>query len=156
MMVYERAVHFEEVDGANIVFFARYVHYAHEAMEHFFSPLEGGYPHLTMVRKVGFPAVEMHVRWISPLRYGDTVRIETSIPRLGKRSFSLRYRMLRVRGGEQVCEIVHDVVTCDLVAIRSIDMPDDVRAQIARHVDPSEARADAGVGPDTVRQEPPK
>lgn len=143
MMIYERPVRFEEVDGANIVFFARYVHYAHEAMEHFFSPLEGGYPHLTMVRRVGFPAVHMDTKWLAPLRYGDTVHIETTVPRIGKRSFSLRYRMVRVgsprsaSGGadEPVCEIVHDVVTCDLVAVRSIDMPDDVRAQIERHLE---------------------
>ncbi len=135
MMVYERPVRFEEVDGANIVFFAHYVHYAHEAMEHFFSPLEGGYPHLTMVRHVGFPAVHMDTRWIAPLRYGDTVRIESSIPRLGTRSFSLRYRMARQRDGAPVCEIVHDVVTCDLIEVRSIDMPGDVRAQIASHLE---------------------
>lgn len=137
MMVYERPVRFEEVDGANIVFFARYVNYAHEAMEHFFSPIEGGYPELTMVRRVGFPAVHMDTRWIAPLAYGDVVRIETTIPRLGKRSFSLRYRMTNVRTGSPVCEIVHDVVTCDLVAVRSIDMPADVRAQIEAHREPS-------------------
>jgi 4-hydroxybenzoyl-CoA thioesterase len=139
MMFYERPVRFEEVDGANIVFFARYVHYAHEAMEHFFSPLEGGYPHLTMVRRVGFPAVHMDTKWLAPLRYGDTVHIETTVPRIGKRSFSLRYRMQRAaRAGEAsaaVCEIVHDVVTCDLVDVRSIDMPGDVRAQIERHLE---------------------
>ncbi len=137
MMVYERPVHFEEVDGANIVFFARYAHYAHEAMEHFFSPLEGGYPHLTMARRVGFPAVHMDTRWMEPLRYGDVVRIETTIARIGTRSFSLRYRMANARTGRAVCEIVHDVVTCDLAALRSIDMPVDVRAQIEAHLEPS-------------------
>lgn len=152
MMTYERAVHFEEVDGANIVFFARYAHYAHEAMEHFFSPLEGGYPHLTMARRVGFPAVEMHIRWISPLRYGDTLRIATTAARLGKRSFSLRYAMSRARDGVTVCEVVHDVVTCDLVAIKSIDMPADVRAQIEAHLEPSPAAAVTGA----LREELPR
>ena len=39
----QRAVRFEEVDAARIVFFARYLGYGHEAMEAFFGALEGGY-----------------------------------------------------------------------------------------------------------------
>ncbi len=137
MMIYRRPVRFEEVDGANIVFFARYVHFAHEAMEHFFSPLEGGYPRLTMARKVGFPAVDLHSRWSSPLRYGDTVRIETTVTRLGGRSFDLRYRMVRESDDVACCVIDHTVVTCDLGVMESMDMPADVRAQIEAHLEPA-------------------
>ena len=144
MMVYRRPVRFEEVDGANIVFFARYVHFAHEAMEHFFSPLDGGYPRLTMERKVGFPAVDLRSRWKAPLRYGDVLRIETTVPRLGTRSWDLRYRMFREGDGVLCCTIDHTVVTCDLVAMQSIDMPADVRAQIEAHLqlDPALAAAE--------------
>lgn len=138
-MTYRRQVRFEEVDGANIVFFARYVHFAHEAMEHFFSPLEGGYPRLTMERRVGFPAVDLRSRWTAPLRYGDTARIETVVTRLGGRSFVLRYRMIRESDETTCCIIDHTVVTCDLSVMESIDMPADVRAQIARHLEPDPA-----------------
>ena len=46
VVVFERPIKFEDVDAAGIVFFARFVTYAHEAMEDFFSTLEGGYPRL--------------------------------------------------------------------------------------------------------------
>ncbi len=36
MIVLEREVRFEDVDPAQIVFFARFLSYAHEAMERFF------------------------------------------------------------------------------------------------------------------------
>jgi len=134
-MTYRRAVRFEEVDGANIVFFARYVHFAHEAMEDFFAPLEGGYARLTMERKIGFPAVDLRSQWSQPVRYGDALRIETTVARLGGRSFVLRYRMLRESDGALCCTIDHTVVTCDLALMRSIDMPADVRAQIEAHLD---------------------
>jgi len=145
MMVYRRPVRFEEVDGANIVFFARYVHFAHEAMEHFFSPLEGGYPRLTMERKVGFPAVDLRSQWTAPMRYGDALRIETTVVRIGRRSYVLRYRMFRESDGALSCTIDHTVVTCDLVAMQSIDMPADVRAQIEAHL---ELDPPAGAGDD--------
>ena len=43
MVSLERPIKFEDVDAASIVFFARFLNYAHEAMERFFAPLEGGY-----------------------------------------------------------------------------------------------------------------
>ena len=133
MVTLLRPVRFEEVDGANIVFFAHYVHYAHEAMESFFAPLEGGYPRLTMERKVGFPAVDLHASWKAPLRYGDTVRIETSVVKLGNRSCVLRYRFLRESDAVLCCEIEHTVVTCNLVTMVPVDMPADVRSLLEAH-----------------------
>lgn len=44
MIALTRPIKFEDVDA--VVFFARYVTYAHEAMEHFFSAVDGGYPRL--------------------------------------------------------------------------------------------------------------
>ena len=67
MIVYERPVRFEDVDAANIVFFARFVTYAHEAMEHLFSRLDGGYPGLIVGRRVGFPAVHLDVAFAAPV-----------------------------------------------------------------------------------------
>ena len=49
--VYERAVRFEEVDAARIVFFARFLNYAHEAMEALLGGLDGGYVRLVNDRR---------------------------------------------------------------------------------------------------------
>ena len=134
MKVWERAVRFEEVDAARIVFFAHYVAYAHEAMEDLFSDLEGGYASLILERKVGLPAVDLRVRYLAPLRYGDRFRVETRTLRLGRRSAQLGYRMLR--GDGTLCaELEHTVVTSDLEALASCDMPEDVRAVFLRHLE---------------------
>ncbi len=137
MIVLERPVRFEEVDAAGIVFFARYLGYAHEAMERFFAPLEGGYPRLIGERKVGLPAVRVEADYHAPTRYGDTLRIEPSVARLGNRSATLRYRMIRASDGALVAEVKHTVVVSDLVLLRSIDMPDDLRAELVRHLEPA-------------------
>lgn len=137
MISFERTVLFEEVDSAQIVFFARFFGWAHEAMERFFGALEGGYPRLVNERRVGMPAVHVESTFHVPLRYGDTIRIETSVARLGRRSAVLLYRMFRKQDGALSAEVRHTVVCSDLKAIASRDMPDDVRALLEAHVEPS-------------------
>ena len=137
MIVLERAVRFEDVDAAQMVFFARFLSYAHEAMERFFAELSGGYPRLVGERRVGMPAVHVESDFHVPLRYGDTVRIETSIARLGRRSAVFRYRMFRKLDGALAAEVRHTVVCSDLSAIASREMPDDVRALFEAHVEPA-------------------
>lgn len=137
MIVFERPIKFEEVDAANIVFFARFVTYAHEAMEHFFGALEGGYAGLILDRRVGLPAVHVEMSFSAPVRYGDTLLIETTIARVGNRSAELRYRMIRARDGALSAAITHKVVTTDLVELKSCVMPADVRALLLAHLEPT-------------------
>ncbi len=139
MIAFERTVLFEEVDSAHIVFFARFFGYAHDAMERFFGALEGGYPRLVGERRVGMPAVHVESDFHVPLRYGDAIRIETSVARLGRRSAVLRYRMFRRRDGALSAEVRHTVVCSDLTLLASMDMPVDVRALFEAHVEPAPA-----------------
>jgi 4-hydroxybenzoyl-CoA thioesterase len=139
VVVFERPIKFEDVDAAGIVFFARFVTYAHEAMEHFFAPLPGGYAGLIMERRVGFPAVDLKVSFKAPARYGDTLRIETRVAKVGNRSAVFRYRMV-LTGREQIAaEVEHTVVTSDLRTVTSCDMPADVRARLLEHLVPADS-----------------
>ena len=134
MVVHERAIRFEEVDAAGLVFFARYAGYAHEAMDRLFAPLEGGYSALILKRRVGLPAVRLEADYTAPVRYGETLWIETSVARLGNRSATLRYRMIRASDGVLCAELRHTVVTTDLDRVASCPMPDDVRAVLLSHL----------------------
>lgn len=135
-VVHMRAVRFEEVDAAGIVFFGCYANYAHEAMEVLFAEVAGGYPHLINERRVGFPAVGLQVSYEAPLRYGDRLRIEVSCGRLGNRSADLFYRFVRQ---DEVCvaTMKHTVVVSDLDAMSSIEMPADVRAVLEANLQAS-------------------
>lgn len=135
MIAIDRPVRFEEIDAARIVFFARFLNYAHEAMENFFAGLDGGYQRLIMERQIGLPAVDVKMKFSSPARYGDTLRIETTTARLGNRSAVLRYRMRQLASGELVAEIEHTVVVTDLVRTVSVDMPADVRGIFSAHLE---------------------
>ncbi len=139
MIVFERPIKFEEVDAAAIVFFARFVNYAHEAMEHFFSHVPGGYPGLILARRIGFPAVHLDATFASPVRFGEVLRIETRVARLGNRSAVFQYRMINAESGVLAAELRHTVVTSDLRTITSCDMPADVRELLVQHLEPGSA-----------------
>jgi 4-hydroxybenzoyl-CoA thioesterase len=130
MVVIRRSVRFDEVDAAGLVFFARFAAYGHEAMEAFFDALDGGYVALITRRRVGLPAVKLETEFHAPLRYGDTFRVETTVVKVGNKSAVFRYRFVKEPGGERVAETLHTVVTTDLDALRSVDMPADVRAAL--------------------------
>lgn len=143
MITYERKVRFEEVDAASIVFFARFLNYAHEAMEELFGGLEGGYVRTVMDRAIGFPAVRVDTTYAAPLRYGDSVTIRTDVTHLGSTSCTLRYRFER-GDGVHAATVAHTVVCCALRepgGPRKLPFPPDVRALLERHLaGPDEAR----------------
>jgi len=134
VIVYERPIRFDEVDPARLVFFARYANFAHEAMENFFAPLPGGYPALIQERHIGFPAVHLEADFRIPLRYGDTLRVETSYAKLGTTSVTLVHDM-KSGAKDAVCAVVrHVVVTVDLATLRPCPMPEDVRKRLSSHL----------------------
>ncbi len=134
MRIYERPVRFEEVDAAQIVFFPRFFGYCHEAMEALFDDVEGGYVRLVRDRKIGVPAVHVACDFKSPLRYGDVARIEVTVAKIGRTSVTFQYAITRLADGVPVASIDHVCVVSDLVALKGIPIPPDVRAALARHL----------------------
>lgn len=135
VFTYERAVRFHEVDPAGILFFPHFSSYAHEAMERFFDPLDGGYAGLVVGRRIGLPAVRVESEFKAPLAFGEDVRVETSVSRLGNRSFTLRYRFVRARDGVEAALMLHTVVSTDLANMKSCEMPNDVRNVVEAHLE---------------------
>ncbi|WP_394849326.1 acyl-CoA thioesterase [Pendulispora brunnea] len=132
MLTYDRAVRFEEVDAAGIVFFPIFLNYCHDAMAALFEPLEGGYVRLVMERRIGLPTVHVEADYRAPLRYGDVARLEVKLLHVGSRSFSLGYTITRAADGLPVAEVKHVVVTTDLDAMRAVPIPSDMRALLVR------------------------
>jgi 4-hydroxybenzoyl-CoA thioesterase len=132
-ILYERPVRFEEVDAAGIVFFGRFFNYCHEAMERFFDGVADGYVGLITQRKIGFPAVHVDATWKTPLRYGDTARIEVSITNVGTTSCTFRYVVTRGADSAAVATIDHVTVATDLATMTKVPLPEDCRALVEAH-----------------------
>jgi 4-hydroxybenzoyl-CoA thioesterase len=130
VIVYERPIRFDEVDLAGVVFFARYANFAHEATENFFRGLEGGYPALIQTRRIGLPIVHLEADFRSPLRYGDTLHVETTCTQLGTTSATLTHEM-KNSATLALCAVIRQVtVTVELQSFRSCPMPSDVRVAL--------------------------
>lgn len=140
MKIYERNIGFDDVDAAGLVFFGRFLDYAHEAMEALFEELSGGYAALIIQRRVGLPAVHIDANYRAPLAYGDAVRVETSVRRVGRRSLTFFHRFIRARDGVLAAEILHTVACMDLARRQGCDMPDDVRRAAEAHLESSAAQ----------------
>jgi 4-hydroxybenzoyl-CoA thioesterase len=134
LIVHERAVRFEEVDAAGIVFFARFFAFCHDAMERLFDAVPGGYVDLITRRRIGFPAVHVAGDFRAPLRYGDVALVETTVTRFGESSIGLRYVLRRQRDGALVATVEHVAVATDLATVTKMRVPDDVRAALSPHL----------------------
>ena len=116
-------VRFSDIDPAGVVYFPRFLHYCHTAMEDFFADELGmSYARLFAEQRCGFPAVHLDVDFRRPLRYGDTVEIEVEIVKVGRTSVTWRYTM---RAGEEIAAEVEIVTACiDLDRFRARVVPD--------------------------------
>jgi len=125
-------VRFGDVDHAGIVYYPQFFIYFHEAFEDFFDDSGLSYDRLLNQRRIGFPTVHIETDFKLPLRYGDALDVELSVPRIGRRSAAFRYAGFRHRDGQQAC--VADI-TCACVNLdswASCDIPEDLRELFGR------------------------
>lgn len=134
MFIHERAVRFEDIDAAQIVFFPRVLVYCHETLEVFLNQLEGGHAGLITKRRIGLPAVHLDMEFKKPLRYGDTVNIQLEVTKLGTSSVHLRYTVVRLGDNVETACINQVSVLSALDELHSVPIPADVRALLEQHL----------------------
>jgi 4-hydroxybenzoyl-CoA thioesterase len=125
-------VRFGDVDHAGIVYYPQFFIYFHEAFEDFFD--ENGLPYDALLnqRRIGFPTVHIETDYKLPLRYGDALDIELSVPRLGGRSATFRYLGYRHKDGLLSCSAQITCACVDLDRFDAVPIPDDLKALFQR------------------------
>lgn len=132
VFAFDRPVRFDEVDAAQILFFARFFNYSHEAMEAFFAQLPGGYVAIINERRLGLPAVHVESNFLHPLRFGDVAHIDVTLSRVGRSSCAFRHTMSLKSTGASVAVIDHVCAAVDLTTLKSLPLPGDIRALLER------------------------
>jgi 4-hydroxybenzoyl-CoA thioesterase len=145
---YERPVRFADVDAARMVFFGRFCDYCHDALEALFEQIDGGYPHLTMVRDVGVPTVHIDFDFKAPLRYGDVAIIDVDVLRIGEHSITFRHTVKRKADGVVSAIARHVVVSARISHLEALPVPGDMRALLEQHL------ARGALSPSDVAQGP--
>ncbi len=135
--VHRVEVRFGDCDPAGIVYFPRFFHLFHEAMETWFSAGLGlSYADLIVARKLGFPAVHSEADFKVPCALGDSIAVELRVARLGRSSIGLEYVVRGDAGdvrltGASTC-VVMDLDPGSPGFRRAVVIPDDLRARIER------------------------
>lgn len=126
-----RPVHFQDVDAAGIVFFANFFVYAHDAMVSLFDTVPGGYAGFIVERRVGFPVVHVDADFKAPLRFGDVPFVRVTVPKVGDKSATLRFEI--VKDGATCAVVTHVVVMTDFHTMKGVPLTEDVRALLLAH-----------------------
>jgi 4-hydroxybenzoyl-CoA thioesterase len=90
---------FQDVDGANIVFFARILTYLHDAYVAYLA--SGGIvlAQLLATREWGTPLLASHAEFLAPVRFGEEYDVGVVKITLQRSKFTMGYRLARVPDG---------------------------------------------------------
>jgi len=123
---------FSDIDNAGIVYYPRFMHYFHLAIEEFFSKqLEVDFADVLHKRNVSFPTVHVESDFRRRLKYGDRIDMEVRILNLGRTSITWGYRGYRASDEELVVE-GHNVTVCvRATTFEKIEVPEWLRKALA-------------------------
>lgn len=128
-------IRFGDIDHAGIVYYPRFLHYFHVALEEFFGQALGiDYPILIDEYRIGLPTVHLETDFRRPLRYGDQIDVEVSVLKIGKSSMTFGYRVFKP-GKEELLIEGHNVVVClDMDKFKKRDIPDWLRRKLETQI----------------------
>jgi len=120
----EVKVRFGDIDHAGIAYYPNLYHYFHIAFEEFFEEFLGTpYPEVLDKERIGFPTVRVATEFLRPIRYGDTLAITITVPRIGNSSTDILFTALR-RTDDAPCIVSrHTVVAVDMGTLRPVPLP---------------------------------
>jgi 4-hydroxybenzoyl-CoA thioesterase len=88
----QKLIRFHHCDPAGIVFYPQFYYLLHEVQEDFLRHI--GYPEHDMIASgAGVPIVDMKTEFVGMCRFGDEVRMELSLNRLGNASIGMHYEI---------------------------------------------------------------
>jgi len=104
---------FGDIDNAGIVYYPRFMHYFHLAMEEFFSSELGiDYAEVLHKRNLSLPTVHLQADFRRRLRYGDQINIEVKVVDIGRTSITWGYEGYRVRDVGEIAVEGQNVTVC--------------------------------------------
>jgi len=128
-------IRFDDVDGAGIVYYPRFLHLCHAAFEDFFDATAPfGYPELISQKRLGFPTVHLEADFKAPLSYGDTAVVTLSTTRIGTTSMTLHYDIMRKRDAALAFTAEITTVLMDLDSKRPVPVTAEIRAVLERYL----------------------
>ncbi len=92
-------VRYAETDAMGIVYHTNYIVWFEVGRGEFFRQQGMDYADCE-AQGIFFPLAEVYVRYISPARYGDLVKVKTWVEKVGSRSITFTYEVTRAETGQ--------------------------------------------------------
>jgi 4-hydroxybenzoyl-CoA thioesterase len=131
--VREYPVLFAHCDPAGIAYFPRLFDILHNAMEDWFTyGLEERFADFLMKKQLGTPTVNTSAEFISPVKFGDSLRMELRVVKLGRSAIELL-----VEGsvdGRACMRFKHTICIFSRETLRAVPIPDDLRVRMEAYV----------------------
>lgn len=120
---------FGDIDNAGIVYYPRFLHYFHVALEEFFTTeLRIDYAKLIHKHRLAFPTVHLESDFRSPLQFGDRIEVEVRVLRIGRTSITWGYTARKSGGENKVIVEGHNVTAClNMDTFAATEVPDWLR-----------------------------
>jgi len=128
-------IRFGDIDRAGIVYYPRFMHYFHVALEEFFTAELGVEYHAVVdTHRIGLPTVHLESDFRRPFSYGDKIEVEVGVLKLGRTSITFGYRVYKE--GEDDPRIVgHNVTVClDMDSFQKMEFPNWLRQLFEKHL----------------------
>ena len=130
-------VRFGDLDAAGIAYYPNLVNFLHVAFEDFFAGHMGRpYPEV-FKEGLGFPTRKLEMEYLSPIHYGDHVKVTVGVEHIGRSSVRFRYE--GSVEGLPVFKARNTAVVVDMRDFRPIPIPDHIRQKLAEAAVPAEA-----------------
>ena len=115
---------FGDIDRAGLVYYPRFMHYFHVALEEFFATELGiEYHKIVDTHRIGLPTVHLETDFSRPFSYGDNIEVEVKVLDIGRSSIAFGYRVFK-RGEGDPRITGHNVTVClDMDAFKKMEIP---------------------------------
>jgi 4-hydroxybenzoyl-CoA thioesterase len=135
---------FGDIDNAGIVYYPRFVHYFHVALEEFFNTeLRIDYAKVFQKHRLAFPTVHLEGDFRRSLRYGDRIEVEVKVLKIGRTSVTWGYTTYRTGEPNTVVVEGHNVTVClNMDTFTKTEIPDWLRQALESY----QRRCDEDVG----------
>jgi acyl-CoA thioester hydrolase len=124
----ELRVRYAETDRMGIVYYANYLVWCEVGRVEFMRALGGSYAELE-AQGYGLAVAEASVRYLSPARFDDLVRVETSLVEVRSRAVTFDYRISNVDTGVRLATAHTALVSIDSTG-RPVALPPEFRQRL--------------------------
>jgi len=129
----EYPILFSHCDPAGIVYFPRFFDLLHRAMEDWFTfGLEERFADFIMKKKLGIPTVGTKVDFVGPARFGDLLKVELRVAKLGSSSIDLAIDSYV--DGRPCFKARHTVCVFSQESFKAVPIPAELRARMEPYV----------------------